>query len=284
MKKINLSLQNSLLSIILLVLFAADLNAQALTGSKTIPSTFFPTIKVAVDSLNSQGVGSGGVIFNIAAGYTETISSTIAVTATGTSTNQITFQKDPLTSGANPLITAYVGTLLSSSTTSIDGIWSFTGSDYVTIDGIDLLDPTSNTTATTTMEFGYGFYKASATDGTNNNTVKNCVVTLNRNNFTASTGPRWAGSVAIELAACNPAAVGTTITQTSVAGASSFNKFYSNTVQNCNGGIALGGAAIASPYTLADLSNDIGGTSATTGNTIINFGGGVSATGACMAA
>jgi hypothetical protein len=284
MSKIILQIKQSILSIILLILFASNINAQALTGSKIIPSTLFPTIKVAVDSLNSQGVGSGGVVFNIAAGYTETISATIAVTATGTATNQIVFQKDPLTTGANPLITAYVGTLLSSSTLAVDGMWSFTGSDYVTVDGIDLLDPTSNTTATTTMEFGYGFYKASAIDGANYNTVKNCNITLSRENFTAATGPRWHGSVAIELAACTPAAVGTTITQTSVSGASSFNKFYKNTIQNCNGGIAIGGAAIASPYTIADLNNDIGGSSTATGNTIINFGGGVGATNACMAA
>ena len=211
MKKIKLPLKSSILSIILLVLFASNLKAQSLTGSKTIPSTFFPTIKVAVDSLNAQGVGTGGVIFNIAAGHTETITATIALTATGTSTNQIIFQKDPLTTGANPIITAYVGTLLASSTLSVDGIWSFIGSDYVTVDGIDLLDPTSNTTATTTMEFGYGFYKASATNGANNNLIQNCTITLNRNNNTASTGPRSnaTGSVGIEVMACIPTAVGT---------------------------------------------------------------------------
>ncbi len=261
----------------------SKVNAQALTGSKTIPSTNFPTIKSAVDSLNAQGVGTGGVTFNITPGYTETTLATIALTATGTVTNPIVFQKDPLTSGANPLITAYVGTLLASSTTSVDGIWSFTGSDYVTIDGIDLLDPISNTTPTTTMEFGYGFFKASATDGANNNTIRNCTITLNRVNGTAATGPRWQGSVGIELSACTPLAVGTTIVQTTVAGASSNNKFYSNTIQNCNGGIALGGAAVAAPFTLADLNNDVGGNSLATGNTIINFGGGVGVTLACMA-
>ncbi|MFA9214945.1 MAG: beta strand repeat-containing protein, partial [Candidatus Methylacidiphilales bacterium] len=262
-----------------------QLHAQALTGSKTIPSTNFPTIKSAVDSLNAQGVGTGGVIFNVSAGYTETSLVSIAMTATGTLANPIIFRKDPLTIGANPLITAYVGTLLASSATSVDGIWSFTGSDFVTIDGIDLLDPTSNTTATTTMEFGYGFFKASATDGANNNTIRNCTITLNRVNGTAATGPRWAGSVGIELSACTPLAVGTTITQTSIAGASSNNKFYSNTIQNCNGGVALGGSttAVAAPFTLADLNNDVGGNSLLTGNTIINFGGGVGVTGACMA-
>lgn len=285
MKKIKLPLKSSILSIILLVLFASNLKAQSLTGSKTIPSTFFPTIKVAVDSLNAQGVGTGGVIFNIAAGHTETITATIALTATGTSTNQIIFQKDPLTTGANPIITAYVGTLLASSTLSVDGIWSFIGSDYVTVDGIDLLDPTSNTTATTTMEFGYGFYKASATNGANNNLIQNCTITLNRNNNTASTGPRSnaTGSVGIEVMACIPTAVGTIISTTSVSGANSNNKFYSNTIQNVNFGIALGGFAAASPYTLADLNNDIGGSSLATGNNIINFGGGTGATSQCGA-
>lgn len=282
----NFFTKNGLISSIaaVLMMIAPFLSrGQVLTGVKTIPGSY-TDIASAISDLNANGVGTGGVIFNIAAGYTETISATLAVTATGTAANPITFRKDPLGSGANPLVTAYVGTLLASSTTSVDGIWSFAGSDYVTIDGIDLLDPASNTTATTTMEFGYGFFKASATNGANNNTVKNCSITLNRINFTASTGPRWAGSIAIEVSACTPAAVGTIITQTSVAGASSNNKFYSNTIQNCNGGIALSGPAIASPYTLADLNNDIGGTSASTGNTIINFGGGTSATNACMAA
>lgn len=260
----------------------SEVNAQALTGTKTIPGSY-SSIQAAVADLNTNGVGTGGVIFNITAGYTETLTTPIVLTATGTALNQIIFQKDPLSTGANPLITAYTGTLLASSTGSVDGIWTFVGSDFITIDGIDLLDPATNTTATTTMEFGYGFYKASATNGANNNTVKNCTITLNRVNNTTAAAPRWHGSVGIELVATTPTAVGTTITQTSISGASSNNKFYSNTIQNCNGGIALGGAAIVSPYTLADLNNDVGGSSAATGNTIINFGGGTGATNACAA-
>lgn len=283
MNKRSLLFKFGTLSVLLMFMRTSTLNAQALTGAKTIPGNY-STIQAAVADLNTNGVGTGGVIFNIAAGYTETTLATIALTATGTVANPIIFQKDPLTSGANPLITAYAGTLLASSSASVDGIWSFTGSDFVTIDGIDLLDPTSNTTPTTTMEYGYGFFKASATDGANNNTIRNCTITLNRVNVTASTGPRWAGSVGIELSACTPSAVGTSITQTSIAGASSNNRFYSNTIQNCNGGIALGGStiAVAAPFTLADLNNDVGGSSLATGNTIINFGGGGSAS-ACMA-
>jgi len=60
----------------------------------------------------------------------------------------------------------------------------------------------------------------------------------------------------------------------SVAGGqNSNNKFYSNTIQNCNIGIALIGYAAASPFTLADTNNDVGGSSSSTGDTIINFGG-----------
>lgn len=260
-------------------------NAQALTGTKTIPGTY-SSIQAAVADLNLNGVGTGGVIFNIAAGYTETLTAPILVTATGTVVNPIVFQRDPSTTGVNPLITSFTGTQLASSTTTIDAIWSFSGSDYVTINGIDLLDPATNTTATTQMEVGYGFYKVSATNGANSNTVQNCIITLNRNNVTAAAaGPRAnaTGSVGIEVVNATNTAVGTAITVTSVSGASSNNKFYANTIQNVNFGILLSGFAAASPYTLADLNNDIGGTSLATGNNIINFGGGVGATSQCGA-
>ncbi len=263
----------------------SEVNAQALTGTKTIPGSY-SSIQAAVADLNTNGVGTGGVIFNITAGYTETLTTPIVLTATGTALNQIIFQKDPLFTGANPLITAYTGTLLASSTASIDAIWSFSGSDYVTIDGIDLLDPATNTTATTQMEVGYGFYKVSATNGANNNTVQNCVITLNRNNVTAvASGPRAnaTGSVGIEVINSTNTAVGTAITVTAASGASSNNKFYTNTIQNVNFGIVLSGYAAPSPYTLADLNNDIGGSSNATGNNIINFGGGVGATSQCGA-
>jgi len=257
-------------------------NAQALTGVKTIPGNY-ATIQAAVADLNTNGVGTGGVIFNIAAGYTEVLTVPIVVSATGTAANQIIFQKSG--SGANPLITSFVGSQLASSITGIDIMWSFVGSDYVTINQINLVEAAANATPTTQMEVGIGFYKASGTDGTNNNTVQNCTITLNRNNNTTSTGPRAnaTGSVGIEVMACTPTAVGTTITVTSVAGTSSNNKFYGNTIQNVNFGISLGGFAAPSPYNLADLNNDIGGTSLATGNTIINFGGGVGATTQCGA-
>lgn len=257
---------------ILGLLFCGTAFGQALTGTKTIPGSY-SSIANALTDLNTNGVGTGGVTFNIAAGYTETITAKLLLTATGTATDSIIFQKSG--SGANPLITAYVGTATATSA-SPDGIWAIAGSDYVRIDGIDLLDPATNTTATTSMEYGYGIFKSSATNGAQNNIIKNCTITLNQVNNTSWTVGHI-GSTGIAMHNTTHAAAATSITVSSAAGRSAFNKFYSNTIKNCNVGISLVGYAASSPFTLADTLNDIGGNSTATGNAIINFGGGASA-------
>lgn len=124
-----------------------------LTGTKNIPGDY-ASIQAAVTDLNALGVGAGGVTFNVAAGHTETITGVISLTATGTPSNQIIFQKSG--GGANPLITANTGTNTPASAIQ-DGIWNLVGSDYVTINGIDLTDP--NSTNPATMEYGYGMLK-----------------------------------------------------------------------------------------------------------------------------
>ncbi|OYU97544.1 MAG: hypothetical protein CFE21_04425 [Bacteroidetes bacterium B1(2017)] len=291
MKTKLLYLSKGLVGTILFLLIGTfQLGAQALSGTYSIPGNY-ASIEAAIAALNTNGV-SGAVTFNIGAGssYTEFPTSTLVLgsatlNATTSNTNTITFQK-AATATANPLITAYAGTKLATSADSIDGIWAIAGTDFVTINGIDLLDPTSNTTPTTCMEFGYGLYKLNVNDGVNNTTIRNCVITLNRLNVTAPpAGARSniGGSTGIDMINATRQVVNTALVQTAVSGANSNNKFYSNTIQNCNFGIALAGATVASPYTLADFNNDIGGNSYLTGNNIINFGGGVGATIQCGA-
>ena len=252
-----------------------------LTGIKTIPGDY-TTVSSAVTALNSSGVGAGGVTFNIAANYTETVSSVISITATGTASNPIVFQRDPLSVGANPLITAYTSGVGTPATAIQDGIWRMVGSDYITIDGIDLKDNPANTTNPSTMEYGYALYKASTSNGCQYVTIKNCVITLNNINNATGTAPMVDGSTGIiVMNALSTAA--TTVVTPIVGGTNSNNKFYSNTIQNCNTGIALIGYAAASPFTLADANNDVGGSSASTGNTIINYGGAAGAINAAAA-
>ncbi len=277
-----------ILSIILLLtclLSGSVVYGQALTGTKTICSSGcdYPTVSAAVTTLNNNGVGTGGVTFNVSAGHTEALTRALVVTATGSSANPVVFQKAG--TGANPLITAFTGSKLASSTDSVDVIWAFEGSDYITIDGINLIESASNVSQAEMMEVGLGFYKTSGTNGTSNNTIRNNTITLNRNNITASAGVRGnaTGSVGVEFINATRINLGTAITVTSASGSSSDNRIYSNTIQNCNFGISFIGFAAPSPYTLADLNNDIGGNSASTGNTIINFGGGTSPTTACGA-
>jgi hypothetical protein len=192
------------------------------------------------------------------------------MTATGTAANPIIFQKSGV--GTNPVLTSYIGTVTTPSVLA-DGFWVLAGSDYVTIDGINLQENPTNATLADVMEFGYGLFKASDADGCQNNIIRNCTITLNRIQNTAWTAPGHNGSVGIAVLNGLHTATGA-VTVTAASGANSFNRFYSNTIQNCNAGIVFVGFAATSPFTLGDNSNDAGGNSLATGNNILNFGGG----------
>ena len=101
------------LSFLVPFLFICYNGFSQLSGTLTIPGSY-ATITAAIAALNAQGVGSGGVTFNVAAGYTETASNLI-ITATGTAANPIIFQKSG--AGSDPLITAAPGV-----STTLDGI------------------------------------------------------------------------------------------------------------------------------------------------------------------
>lgn len=267
--------------VIFLVIFTGSIStafAVGLTGTYTVYSGGnYATIAAAITSLNANGV-AGPVIFNIgvpgsATSYTETITAPLSIsiaTLLPTATNTVTFQKNPTNTGANPLVTAYVGTNTPTSATQ-DGIWRILGADYITINGIDLRDP--NTTGAATMEYGYALYKTSATNGCQNITIRNCTITLSRYSDNANVGVSPAPVAAAGILVTNATATAATtiITVTAATGANSNNRFYTNTIQQCTTGIAIFG--FAGNTTTSDTGNDIGGSAASTGNTLINFGG-----------
>lgn len=251
--------------IVLLMLsaFISLLSQAQLTGTKTIPGDY-ATLTLAVADLNSVGVGTGGVTFDIAAGYTETLTAPLIVTiplSPSSAAKPVVFQRSG--AGANPLITAYTGT-----STTVDGMFIINGADYITIDGIDLQESGANVTPTQQMEWGYALVKTGATNGSQYNTIKNCVVTLNKAN-TASVGIYTGNHTAV---------ITTALTLTSFLGTNSYNKFYNNTVQNCFHGIDLNGyTTAAAPYDFYDQGNEIGGISPGR-NQVLNFGGGATGT------
>ncbi|MFA4864046.1 MAG: hypothetical protein WC605_09780, partial [Bacteroidales bacterium] len=214
-----------------------------LTGTKIIPGDY-ATIEAAISALNTLGVGSGGVTFNIAAGHTETFSTPTAgliTTTTGTTTDQIIFQKSG--AGANPLITAAtpgIGTM--------DYVICLAGADYVTFDGINIQENPVNTTSAELMEWAYAILKTSETNGSQNNTIKNCTMTLSQNNTNSRA-----------IYSNNHTTTSTTqLVVSDIAGTNSNNKFFGLTVSNCYHAFYLYGRADATPFTYYDQNNELG--------------------------
>ncbi len=243
-----------------MALIVTQMTFGQLSGTKSIPGDF-ATIEAAITALNTLGVGSGGVTFNVEAGYAETFTSLTGgriTTTTSSASNQIIFQKTG--TGNNPLVTAPLN-----GTGTADMIFCIAGTDYITFDRIDIQENSGNTTTTTQMEWGYAVLKASGTDGSQNVTIKNCNISLNKTN-TVTYGI-YSNNV-------TPTAPTTQLTVTAASGQNSNNKFFGNAISNSYNGIYIYGYADAvSPYTYYDQGNDIG---SVTGNAITDFAGGSS--------
>lgn len=231
-----------------------------LFGIKTIGGSGtpdYPTIAAAIADLNLKGVGQGGVTFNVAPGYTETFATATAGsinTTSGSASRPVVFQK--IGAGANPVVTAPVGT------GTTDAIIAIAGCDYVTFDGIDLIESSSNITATTRMEWGYAILKSTSvgTDGSQNITIRNCTINLNITNQTSTgiySNNHTLADASVQLLVTN------------ASGTNSNIRIYSNTI-NCYTGISLTGYADPNGETLLDQGNEIGKDGA---NIITNVGG-----------
>jgi hypothetical protein len=224
-----------------------------LSGNKTIGGTSpdYPTLQAAISDINTQGVapGSGGIRFLVAAGHTETVSN-LVITATGTSTDSIIFEKNG--PGANPLITASAGSGM------MDGIIKLKGSDYMAFDGIDLLDPSTNLTESTQMEWGYAILRSSETDGSQHIVIRNCTISLQKANI---------NTVGIYAANHNDSSM-TEFTPADATGRNAYFKIYNNSISNVYSGIIIKGPANQAYY---DEGHEIGIEGA---NTISDFGGG----------
>ncbi len=234
-----------------------------LTGTKTVCTSGcdYSSVAAAVAALNSSGVGSGGVTIQVSSSHTETLSAAINLTATGTSSNPIRFENS---GGGNPKITAYSGA------GTMDGIFVLSGSDYVTIDGIDLEENSSNTTTTTRMEWGYALLKKNASstpDGCSYNSIVNCTITLNKAN--TGTAGLIAGCTGIYMANHVINSTSSYAYSDTTSNSSNYNQFLNNTITNVYKGIVLYG--YSSSNATYDVGNVVGKVGS--GNTINNFGG-----------
>ncbi len=204
--------------------------SNTMSGTYTIDNsiaastTNYTCFTTAIADLNERGIGAS-VIFNVKAGQTFTEDAPI-ITATGTVSNTITFQRSG--AGANPVIKPTGGAGAN------DAGISISGGDYFTFDGIDV-----NIASGSALEYGYYLTNPTSTNGAQNNVIKNTKIILNRTN-TSSIGIFQAYTTAA----------------TSAAGANSTNKYYNFTIENSYNGIYLLGTSA-----FPDLNSEIGITS-----------------------
>ena len=169
------SMKNIFTLFCILILSVCTTQAQGIWGTKAIPSTNYPTLKVAIDSINALGVGSPGITFNISPGHYER--SSISVIGASSGTQPIVFKKNG--PGVNPIITAQNGA------GAYDAVLRIQGRDNVTIEGITLKDTSANTNF---METGIAMFRNSGSNGCKNVTIRNCIIQMRGDSVSPSFG------------------------------------------------------------------------------------------------
>ena len=155
-------------------LIGIDVKSQPLTGNKTVGlGGDYPSLSVAINALNTNGVGSGGVSFVLTdALYAE---QPLTISAQGTSSDVITFKP---ASGVSPKIN------IGATATSQWGI-KFDGTDYIVFEGSNSGTDSRDMTFELVNTHGSVFFITNSAD---NNTIKNCIVKSFANDSTADIG------------------------------------------------------------------------------------------------
>lgn len=223
------------------VLLSAN-DASALTGSYTVPSPKLPTLKVAIDSLNTYGV-TGPVTINLTAGAVNetapaggyvlgSIALNTLITTRTSATNSVTIN------GNNNRITANSGS------GSHDAIFTIQGADFITIDKLHLQESSANTTATSMMEHGYSIVKMDNSDGCKTVSVLNSNVTLNTANTTAASGVSHLGSAGIFVGNCTVTSTAALAPPTAISGSHEGLFFFKDSLRSVNHGIYGNGTGV----------------------------------------
>jgi len=255
----------------LLFLFACaifNLADSQVSGIKYVPGDY-ATIAGAVNAINTTGI-SGSVEIHVACGHTEVAPSggiilkfqAGVLPANRTSALQgLIIRRNPLTSGANPIVSAFTGTKDFNSTTGYDGVFLIVGVDYLTLYGIDISESLGNSNTTQWMEMGYGILRESVTNGSQNIVFRSCRVVLSNtyaDNWANGCGAR--GSVGFFSGPMTEVSSSLLTTSgASVSGTNSNLTFYRNIAENVQSGFfILGFADVSSPYTYYDQTNKVG--------------------------
>ncbi len=237
-----------------LLTFTTSLFAQVTVTGNAAGS--YLTLDAAITAVNAV------VTLTLPTTVTTTISETAPsggylITATGTAVNTL------IISGGGNTITASAAQVVGTLT---DAVFKLRGADFVTLQNFIMQENAANIINTpgslnTMTEYGVALLRNTTTNGAQNNTIQNNTISLNRtytNTFGIYSNVRHAANSAITLSDI-----------TNVTGSNFGNRIYNNAISNVNYGVVFNGSAVAA---FMDSGNDIGGSSAGTGNTFINWG------------
>ena len=250
---------------LLIIMTQGNANAGGpLTGTKTIPGTY-ATIAAAIADLNSNGVGTGGVISNITPGYSEVVpfgfGLVINITSNQpTSGNPVVFQRNG--AGSNPIIqTDVAGSGLIAATTLGgvgDAMLSLRGTDYITFNNINFVEQYTGASQSSKTEYCVIMFRESSTDGCKNVTFNGCTFQQQQSDIYSSC-----------IATVNRDLSGNITNPTTIDGRHENISVQGCTMNNSANAMYFLGYSAPSPYDLFDHFYDIG---TTTGNTCTNIG------------
>jgi len=213
---------------------AVEITNMSLGGTYTVGvGGDYTTLTDAINDLYLMTCMTAPIVYSLTdATYTnETLPIYVGANSNFSATNTVTFKN---ANGVTPIISA-LGTSLTDAAILVDG------ADYITFDGINIID--AGTTTADQVEYGYYFASLNnlGVDAATNNTVKNCNITLG-------------GGGIISSSACG---VGIFNAAAATAGNSN-NKILNINVDNANRGVLISGADLtANPTAAPDNNNEI---------------------------
>jgi hypothetical protein len=217
----------------------------------------YSSLALAIAALNNVTTVGGGTITLTCAAGTETTpvgGYSVTFTATTSATDNVVI------TGAGVTLTAFTPQAVGIKN---DAFFKIIGCDFVTIQGFTMNENAANTTAavaTNNMtEWGVGLFASSTTNGAQNNIIQNN--TINLSNATT----KYQNAIGVFSSTASSVSNGAQAAA-SIAGTNSNNKFYGNTITGVAQGVYF--ISPAQTATVFESGNEVGGSSAPTGNNI----------------
>lgn len=249
--------------LILIILLKSNAYSQ-LTGTKNIPGDY-PSFAQAIDALNTQGVGAGGVIINLNQNETSPLGGYLIGSLTlDSGANKSSITNPVIINGNNHTIMAFTGV-----NTTVDAILRIVGADGITLSNMNFLEAPSNTSTTTQMERGIWACMRNYNDAVKNLIIQNCSVNLN--GLTDNNGEHGILSSMTLFTSTNGNIAGELTLPTLPEGIFENITIKSCTTTNCYNGIRVcGNGATSNEIFVENVT--LGGNLSSDGNTVSNFG------------